>query len=128
MIGIVIVAHGGLADEYKSALEHVVGIQQNLMAIGIGENHDRKAKQTEICNAVNDVDDGSGVILVTDLFGGSPSNLALRACSAENRIIVYGANLPMLVKLAKCRKMLIDVAAREALNAGRKYIDSYCYK
>ena len=58
MIGIVIVAHGGLADEYKSALEHVVGVQQNLMAIGIGENHDRKSKQTEICNAVNDVDDG----------------------------------------------------------------------
>ena len=128
MIGIVIVAHGGLADEYKSALEHVVGVQQNLMAIGIGENHDRKSKQTEICNAVNDVDDGSGVILVTDLFGGSPSNLALRACSEENRIIVYGANLPMLVKLAKCRKMLVDDAAREALNSGRKYIDSYCYK
>lgn len=128
MIGIVIVAHGGLADEYKSALEHVVGVQQNLMAIGIGENHDRKSKQTEICNAVNDVDDGSGVILVTDLFGGSPSNLALSACSEENRIIVYGANLPMLVKLAKCRKMLVDDAAREALNAGRKYIDSHCYK
>ena len=88
MIGIVIIAHGGLAVEYKSALEHVVGIQNNLIAIGIEENHDRKQKTKEICDCVNKVDSGAGVILVTDLFGGTPSNLSLEACSKENRIIV----------------------------------------
>ena len=125
MIGIVIVAHGGLAEEYKAALEHVVGHQEKLITIGIGENHNRKSKELEICNASDQVDTGSGVILVTDLFGGSPSNLALRACTKENRTIIYGANLPMLVKLAKCRKMNIKDATKEALSAGRKYINSY---
>lgn len=125
MIGIVIVAHGGLAEEYKAALEHVVGHQEKLITIGIGENHNRKSKELEICNASDQVDTGSGVILVTDLFGGSPSNLALRACAKENRTIIYGANLPMLVKLAKCRKMNIKDATKEALSAGRKYINSY---
>ena len=125
MIGIVIVAHGGLAVEYKSALEHVVGIQNDLIAIGIEENHDRKQKTKEICDCVNKVDSGAGVILVTDLFGGTPSNLSLEACSKENRIIVYGANLPMLVKLAKSRNMNVKDAAREALDAGRKYINSH---
>ena len=71
------------------------------------------------------MDTGFGVILVTDLFGGSPSNLALSACCKEDRTIIYGANLPMLVKLAKCRKMSIKDATEEALNAGRKYINSY---
>lgn len=126
MIGIVIVAHGGLAAEYKSALEHVVGIQENLIAIGIGEHHDRKLKTREICDCVSKVDSGSGVILVTDIFGGTPSNLSIEACSKKNRIIVYGANLPMLVKLAKSRNMDVKEAAREALEAGRKYINSHC--
>ena len=125
MIGIVIVAHEGLADEYKAALEHVVGEQKQLITVGIGENHNRKLKEIEICNASDDVDTGFGVILVTDLFGGSPSNLALSACCKEDRTIIYGANLPMLVKLAKCRKMSIKDATEEALNAGRKYINSY---
>ena len=125
MIGIVIIAHGGLAVEYKSALEHVVGVQNNLIAIGIEEDHDRKQKTEEICDCVNKVDSGAGVILVTDLFGGTPSNLSLEACSQENRIIVYGANLPMLVKLAKSRKMNVRDAVREALEAGRKYINSH---
>ena len=125
MIGIVIVAHEGLADEYRAALEHVVGHQEQLITVGIDENHNRKSKEIEICNASDDVDTGFGVILVTDLFGGSPSNLALSACSKENRTIIYGANLPMLVKLAKCRKMSINDATQEALNAGRKYINCY---
>ena len=125
MIGIVIVAHEGLADEYKAALEHVVGQQEQLITVGIGENHNRKSKELEIRNASDNVDTGFGVILVTDLFGGSPSNLALSACCKEDRTIIYGANLPMLVKLAKCRKMSIKDATEEALNAGRKYINSY---
>ena len=125
MIGIVIVAHEGLADEYKAALEHVVGQQEQLITVGISENHNRKSKEIEICNAGDNVDTGFGVILVTDLFGGSPSNLALSACCKEDRTIIYGANLPMLVKLAKCRKMSIKDATEEALNAGRKYINSY---
>ena len=125
MIGIVIVAHEGLADEYKAALEHVVGQQEQLITVGVGENHNRKSKELEICNASDTVDTGFGVILVTDLFGGSPSNLALSACCKEDRTIIYGANLPMLVKLAKCRKMSIKDATEEALNAGRKYINSY---
>ena len=125
MIGIVIIAHGGLAVEYKSALEHIVGIQKNLVAIGIGENHDRKLKTREIFDCVSEVDSGSGVILVTDMFGGTPSNLSIEACSEKNRIIVYGANLPMLVKLAKSRNMDVRDAAKEALEAGRKYINSH---
>ena len=125
MIGIVIVAHEGLADEYKAALEHVVGQQEQLITVGIDENYNRKSKEIEICNASDNVDTGFGVILVTDLFGGSPSNLALSACCKEDRTIIYGANLPMLVKLAKCRKMSRKDATEEALNAGRKYIDSY---
>ena len=125
MIGIVIVAHGGLAVEYKSALEHVVGIHNNLIAIGIEENHDRKQKTNEMCDCVNKGDSGAGVILVTDRVGGTPSNLSLESCAKENRIIVYGANLPMLVKLAKSRKMNVRDAVREALEAGRKYINSH---
>ena len=128
MIGIVIVAHEGLAGEYKAALEHVVGYQDKLITIAIVENHNRESKEMEIQNACNEVDTGSGVILVTDLFGSSPSNLALSACSKENRIVIYGANLPMLVKLAKCRKMDLKDATREALDAGRKYINSYNFQ
>ena len=125
MIGIVIVAHGGLAREYLSAVEHVVGKQDGVRAIAIEDDHDRNAKQQEICVAADAVDTGHGVVLVTDMFGGSPSNLSLPACSARNRVILYGANLPMLVKLAKLRHLPADQAAAMAAEAGRKYIDSY---
>ena len=124
MIGIVIVAHGGLAKEYLAAVEHVVGHQNGIRAITIESDHDRTAKQIEICAAADEVDQGDGVVVVTDMFGGSPSNLSLRACRPENRRIVYGANLPMLIKLAKCRQMNVPDAVRAALDAGRKYIDS----
>lgn len=124
MIGIVIVAHGGLAREYLAAVEHVVGSQLGIQAITIETDHDRSAKQTEICQAADNVDQGDGVVVVTDMFGGSPSNLSLRACAPENRRIVYGANLPMLIKLAKSRHMAVPDAVRTALEAGRKYIDS----
>ena len=125
MIGIVIVAHGGLAAEYLSAVEHVVGKQTGIRAIMIAPDDDRGEKQTEICDAADDVDTGAGVVIVTDMFGGSPSNLSLRACSPENRRIMYGANLPMLVKLAKSRRKSVPDAVSAALDAGRKYIDSH---
>ncbi|SLN29110.1 PTS sugar transporter subunit IIA [Pseudooctadecabacter jejudonensis] len=125
MIGIVIVAHGGLATEYLSAVQHVVGKQSGIEAIAIEPEDDRALKQTEICNAADAVDTGNGVVIVTDMFGGSPSNLSLRACSPENRRIVYGANLPMLVKLAKSRRKSVPDAVKAALEAGRKYIDSH---
>ncbi|KAA9007093.1 PTS sugar transporter subunit IIA [Histidinibacterium aquaticum] len=124
MIGIVIVAHGGLAREYLSAVEHVVGKQQGIAAIAIAPDDDRAAKQEEICAAADAVDEGAGVVVVTDMFGGSPSNLSLRACSPQNRRIVYGANLPMLIKLAKSRRRSVPDAVEAALAAGRKYIDS----
>jgi PTS system mannose-specific IIA component len=125
LIGIVIVAHGGLAREYLSAVEHVVGPQQGIRAVAIEENHDRSQKQAEICAAADAVDTGDGVVVVTDLFGGSPSNLSLMACHARNRSILYGANLPMLVKLAKSRKLPVADAVALAKDAGRKYINSY---
>ncbi|RLJ40789.1 PTS system mannose-specific IIA component [Litoreibacter meonggei] len=125
MIGIVIVAHGGLAREYLSAVEHVVGKQTGIRAITIEENHDRNDKQTEICAAADSVDTGDGVVVVTDMFGGSPSNLSLLACSPDNRRILYGANLPMLVKLAKSRGQSVSDAVEIAKEAGRKYINSF---
>ena len=124
MIGIVIVAHGGLAREYLSAVEHVVGPQPGMRAIAIEDDHDRTAKQTEICVAADAVDQGDGVVMVTDMFGGSPSNLSLMACAASERRILYGANLPMLIKLAKSRDLPLAEAVAAALEAGRKYINS----
>ncbi|NDR56836.1 PTS sugar transporter subunit IIA [Aliiruegeria sabulilitoris] len=125
MIGIVIVAHGGLANEYLAAVEHVVGKQVGMRAIAIAPEHDRVLKQEEILDAANSVDTGDGVVVVTDMFGGSPSNLSLRACNKSNRKILYGANLPMLIKLAKSRQMSINDAVNSALMAGRKYINSF---
>lgn len=124
MIGIVIVAHGGLAREYLAAVEHVVGRQEGIRAISIEYEHDRAAKQDEICRAADAVDTGRGVLVVTDMFGGSPSNLSLPACLPPNRRILYGANLPMLIKLAKSRQFSVAEATALALEAGRKYINS----
>jgi PTS system mannose-specific IIA component len=124
MIGIVIVAHGGLAKEYLAAVEHVVGVQPGVRAITIAPEDDRAAKQREICDAADAVDEGDGVVVVTDMFGGSPSNLSLRACGPSNRRILYGANLPMLIKLAKSRRKAVPDAVSAAMDAGRKYIDS----
>tara|TARA_R110002096_G_scaffold138378_2_gene292006 strand:- start:5079 stop:5465 length:387 start_codon:yes stop_codon:yes gene_type:complete len=118
------VAHGGLAREYLSAVEHVVGKQKAMIAVAIEETHDRHSKQVEICAAADAVDCGCGVVIVTDMFGGSPSNLSLPACVGPNRRIIYGANLPMLIKLAKSRDMKVAEAVAVALDAGRKYINS----
>lgn len=124
MIGIVIVAHGGLAQEYLAAVEHVVGKQMGVATISISPTHDRDSKQDEICAAADKVDTGDGVVVVTDMFGGSPSNLSLRACRPDQRKIIYGANLPMLIKLAKSRNKSVPEAVDVALRAGRKYIDA----
>lgn len=124
MIGIVIVAHGGLAQEYLAAMQHVVGKQPGLAAVSIDADHDREEKQAEICRAADAVDVGDGVVVVTDLFGGSPSNLSLRACAPQDRRILYGANLPMLIKLAKSRQLPVGDAVRRAMEAGRKYINA----
>ncbi|MEC7764835.1 MAG: PTS fructose transporter subunit IIA [Pseudomonadota bacterium] len=124
MIGIVIVAHGGLAGEYLSAVEHVVGKMEAVRAIRIAADCDRGRKRAEIMAAADAVDQGDGVIVVVDMFGGSPSNLSLPACAGQNRKILYGANLPMLVKLAKTRHGTVEEASRAALAAGRKYIDA----
>lgn len=125
MIGIVIVAHGGLAREYLSAVEHVVGAQSGMVSITIGPEDDRAEKQAEICAAADAVDTGEGVVIVTDMFGGSPSNLSLMACRPENRKILYGANLPMLIKLAKSRKRSVSDAVDAAITAAHKYINCH---
>ena len=125
MIGIVIVAHGGLAREYLAAVEHVVGQQDGIRAITIAADEDRSAKQAEICAAADAVDKGDGVVIVTDMFGGSPSNLSLMACRPQNRRILYGANLPMLIKLAKCRRKPVAQAVDAAIEAAHKYINSH---
>lgn len=123
-IGIVIVAHGGLAREYLAAVEHVMGKLAGIRAITIEPDHDRTLKADEIRAAADAVDSGAGVVVVTDLFGGSPSNLSLIACGQPRRHILYGANLPMLIKLAQSRSMDLPTAVEAALVAGRKYIDS----
>ncbi len=124
MIGIVIVAHGGLAREFLGAVEHVVGRQPGVVAIAIGPDDDRFAKQSEICAAADRVDTGTGVVIATDMFGGSPSNLSLRACGPDDRRILYGVSLPTLIKLSKSRHLPVREAVVAALDAGRKYIDT----
>jgi PTS system mannose-specific IIA component len=124
-IGIVIVAHGQLAHEYRAAVEHVFGAQSNIVAVSIAAECDRNVKEIEICKAAEAVDFGRGVVIATDLFGSSPSNLALRACKSSDRKIVYGMNLPLLIKLSQSKNLSLSLAVDLALAAGRKYIDSY---
>ncbi|MEM7210297.1 MAG: PTS fructose transporter subunit IIA [Pseudomonadota bacterium] len=123
-IGIVIVAHGGLAEALLLATEHVVGQQNGMQAIAIGPSDDLRHCQNRIEQAVAEVRDGSGVIVVTDMFGGTPSNLAHGVMSENDVEVIYGANLPMLVKLAKMRNYPLAEAVRAALEAGRKYVNS----
>lgn len=125
MIGIVIVAHGGLAQEYLAAVEHVIGPQSHVKTVAIGAECNRDRKQADICEAADAVDEGDGVVVVVDLFGGSPSNLALGACGTGDRKILAGANLPMLIKLSKSRHMPIADAVAHALDAGKKYMKSF---
>ena len=124
MIGLVIVAHGPLADALLQATEHVVGPQSNALAIAIGPNDDLRSRQAEIDAAVHRVDDGDGVVVVTDMFGGTPSNLAHGALTGPKVEVLYGASLPLLVKLAKMREKPLAEAVAAAITAGRKYMNS----
>lgn len=125
MIGIVIVAHGGLAKEYLAAVEHILGPQRGIVPVSIGADDNRDDKTAEIMAAADRVDMGHGVVVVTDMFGGSPSNLSLPACINGSRKIMAGANLPMLIKLAKLRQQPVAQAVESALAAGKKYINSF---
>ncbi|MGG7567671.1 PTS sugar transporter subunit IIA [Rhodovulum sp. DZ06] len=124
MIGLVIVAHGGLATELLAAMEHVVGPQPGARAIPVTPDANLPELQKVILSAVEEVDDGSGVILITDMFGGTPSNLAMSAMTRPDVDVIYGANLPLLVKLAKSRRLPMAEAAGAAVAAGVKYVDS----
>jgi len=124
MIGLVLVTHGQLATEFRAALEHVVGRQTQIETIAIGPEDDMEQRRQDILEAVLRVDDGNGVILLTDMFGGTPSNLAISVMEAGRVEVIAGVNLPMLIKLASVRidKPLAD-AVIGAQEAGRKYIN-----
>lgn len=124
MIGLVLVTHGDLAKEFVKALEHVVGRQERIATICIGPDDDMDERRQEILDAVASVNDGSGVAILTDMFGGTPSNLAISVMNGGSIEVVAGMNLPLLVKLAKvrCERGLVD-AVIEAKEAGRKYIN-----
>jgi mannose PTS system EIIA component len=123
MIGLVLVTHGRLADEFKAALEHVMGPQKQIEAVTIGAEDDSDLCRSDIIEAVNRVDSGDGVAILTDMFGGTPSNLAISCMSRPKVEVLAGINLPMLVKLAKVReeRTLPDAIAM-AQEAGRKYV------
>ncbi len=123
MIGIVIVTHGNLAQEFKLALEHIVGPQKNMETININADDNMENRRTEIFNAIKEVETGSGVIILTDLFGGTPSNIAISMMQDDKVEVIAGINLPMLVKLAGLRetKSILEVAELSQ-EAGRKYI------
>lgn len=123
MIGLVIVTHGSLAQEFRSALEHVHGPQEQFAVISIGPSDDMETRRGEILDAIKAVNTGSGAILLTDMFGGTPSNLAISVMEGEDVEVVAGLNLPMLIKLASVRgECSLEQAAEEAQEAGRKYI------
>ncbi|MEL6422711.1 MAG: PTS sugar transporter subunit IIA [Pseudomonadota bacterium] len=124
MIGLVIVTHGALADEFRAAVEHIVGPQKQLATVGIGPSDDMEGRRSDIVGAVTDVDSGEGVVILTDMFGGTPSNLAISLMGERNVEVIAGVNLPMLIKLAKSRQLDVSAAVRAALDAGKKYIDS----
>jgi len=123
MIGLVLVTHGRLAAEFVTAMEHVVGPQQAIEAICIGPEDDMEVRRADIARAVKAVDSGAGVILLTDLFGGTPSNLAISLMEPGRIEVIAGVNLPMLIRLEGARKMMkVKAAVAAAREAGRKYI------
>ena len=123
MIGVVIVTHGGLAGEFRAALEHVVGRQEQIETIAIGPDDDMERQRGEILAAIKRVDSGEGVALLTDMFGGTPSNLAISVMEEAKVEVIAGINLPMLIKLATVRSELpLAEAINQAKEAGRKYI------
>lgn len=123
MIGLILVTHGRLAAEFIVAMEHVVGRQDAVVAIGIGPDDDIEARRDEIAAAIAATDTGDGVILLTDLFGGTPSNLAISMLKSDRVEVIAGVNLPMLIRLAEARRSLpVADAVCAAKEAGRKYI------
>ncbi|MEX0695382.1 MAG: PTS sugar transporter subunit IIA [Rhodospirillales bacterium] len=124
MIGLVLVTHGRLAIELVSALEHVVGPQENVATVCIGPDDDMEQRRAEIVSKASEVEAGTGVIVLTDMFGGTPSNLAISIMDKGNIEVIAGVNLPMLIKLGSIRdSTTLPEAAREAQDAGRKYIN-----
>jgi len=124
MIGMVLVTHGRLAQEFVAATEHVVGPQDQVRAISIGPDDDMEQRRQDILDAVSDVETGSGVILLTDMFGGTPSNLAISVMEKANVEVIAGINLPMLIKLASMRgEDDMGKAVAAAQESGRKYIN-----
>ena len=123
MIGMVLVTHGRLADEFVSAMEHVVGAQPQVATVCIGPEDDMEQRRAEILEKVTTVDGGRGVVLLTDMFGGTPSNLAISILDRANVEVIAGINLPMLIKLASVRKTdTLTDAVTSAREAGQKYI------
>ncbi|MEP3046880.1 MAG: PTS sugar transporter subunit IIA [Roseibium sp.] len=123
MIGLVLVTHGRLAEEFKAALEHVVGPQEQVETISIGPDDDMEQRRQDILNAVEAANSGKGVVLLTDMFGGTPSNLAISVMDSKSVEVVAGVNLPMLIKLASVRSDRgLAQAVDEARQAGQKYI------
>jgi mannose PTS system EIIA component len=123
MIGMILVTHGRLAEEFVHAMEHVVGQQPDVAVVCIGPNDDMEARRKEIARAIERVDSGRGAVLLTDLFGGTPSNLAISLLKRGRTEVIAGINLPMLIRLAGARKeMELGAAAAAARDAGRNYI------
>lgn len=124
MIGLVLVTHGNLASEFISAMQHVVGPQDQIMGVCIGPEDDMEMRRNEILEKVNTVNSGDGVVLLTDMFGGTPSNLALSIMDRANVEILAGINLPMLIKIASLRKENdLKRTVEGAQDAGKKYIN-----
>jgi PTS system mannose-specific IIA component len=124
MIGILLVTHGNLADEFLSAVEHVVGEQTQFQTVCIGPDDDMEERRAEIIESAKAVDSGDGVVILTDMFGGTPSNLAISVLEQGKVEVIAGVNLPMLIKLASLRaKAPLKEAVAEAQDAGRRYIN-----
>ena len=123
MIGMILVTHGRLAEEFVHAMEHVVGEQPDVATVCIGPNDDMEARRREIASAIKRVDTGAGAVILTDLFGGTPSNLAISLLKTGKTEVIAGINLPMLIRLAGARKsMELPAAVAAARDAGRNYI------
>ena len=123
MIGMILVTHGRLAEEFVHAMEHVVGQQPDVATVCIGPHDDMEARRKEIARAIKQVDSGDGVVILTDLFGGTPSNLGISLLESGRTEVIAGINLPMLIRLAGARKeMSMAAAAKAARDAGRNYI------
>ncbi len=124
MIGLVLVTHGQLAEEFRHAVEHVVGPQEQFETVSIGAEDDMELRRRDIMEAVSRADTGDGVIIVTDMFGGTPSNLAISVMDTGQIEVIAGMNLPMLIKLSAIRSgNAMAEVLEEAQNAGRKYIN-----